>query len=1416
MLVVLTCFAAGAGAEIGKRQTSTALWGIAPKGAVAPAPAALKMMQAAGINALVVDSRRAGEGRVDAMRRVARAAGMSLVVLVPEASGDASLCRAGSVRCAELAGSLPAAKRMATAGDRTRPLVAVRVSKPSLLDRLASARPVRRPILVIVPLYKAFNETLWNHVLATAAASPALDLVVAPLTGTESSSVQSFGAALAASGANGEAQRAPKPCSAKPHGRCTDVTAPTAPAVVLVGVTASAATVSWQPSVDDVGVAGYRTYVGSTMQDAAAQSPETVGGLTCGVPVSIAVAAVDAAGNVSPPSSVTATPGPCVTQAPPTADTEPPSTPTGVAAAGIGETSVTLSWNASVDNVGVTGYRLFRDGTRAGTASSRSYAFGGLACGTSYTLGVAALDAAGNVSGAATTIVATAPCPDTTAPSAPTGLATSAVGQTSATLSWSASSDDVGVTGYRLFRGGTQVGTASGTSYAFGGLSCGTTYALGVAAVDAAGNVSQAATTSVTTAACGGGDVTPPSTPTGLATSAVGQTSATLSWSASSDDVGVTGYRLFRGGTQVGTASGTSYAFGGLACGTSYTLGVAALDAAGNVSGTATATVATAACPDTTAPSIPTGLVTSAVGQTSATLSWSASSDDVGVTGYRLFRGGAQVGAASGTSYVFGGLACGTSYTLGVAALDAAGNVSGTATRAVSTTACPDTTAPSIPTGLATSAVGQTSATLSWSASSDDVGVTGYRLFRGGTQVGTAAGTSYAFGGLSCGTSYSLGVAAVDAAGNVSGTATRAVSTTSCPDTSAPSIPTALATSAVTQTAVTLSWTASIDNVGVTGYRMFRNGSQVATWLAPGYVFGGLACGTSYTLGVAAVDAAGNVSATASTTATTAGCADTTAPSTPSGLTLTGATQTSATLAWSASADNVGVAGYRVFVGGAQAGTTATTSYGATGLVCGQTYTFGVAAFDAAGNASAQTTISAATAACGGGIANLFVASSGSDTTCSRAASPLSYALAGGHVCASFDRACHLASGGDTVIVEDGQYAGQNLSDCTGLSSTVTFRTEPGHECPYSAATPYNQLPAQSSDTSCKVKIDGELNMSASKTGSPVNSPLKNLAFVGMYANDLKTTWAHNITFSHMATEFFIILGSDGITVQDSDIGNSFDGTCSITAMAETQSGGSVAQPTNIKILRNIFHDEIRLSSSQGHPDGLFIYEMDGGVIDGNVMYRAGVIGIYMNLVEWSPLYGLGKINNVQITNNVIHDIVDMTNTDGPTHSVSQSTLAPQNISLGDNDISNVTVAFNSVSGWIRRQDRTAAGGGGTGSTSNLKIYGNVAGGVVYGNNFGCPAGATVDYNLLYDGSAVKCGAHDVKGPNPFTAPDTWSSAGSYFTVTPGNFSTKAGSPALDLVPSSFCSTNACPATDFNGTARPRGTAYDAGAYENS
>lgn len=94
----------------------------------------------------------------------------------------------------------------------------------------------------------------------------------------------------------------------------------------------------------------------------------------------------------------------------------------------------------------------------------------------------------------------------------------------------------------------------------------------------------------------------------------------------------------------------------------------------------------------------------------------------------------------------------------------------------------PDRTAPSVPTGLATSAISQTSITLGWTRSSDNVGVTGYTLWLNGGQVGTVTGTTFAFSsGLACGRTYQLAVQAVDAAKNVSGKATVSAGTAACP-----------------------------------------------------------------------------------------------------------------------------------------------------------------------------------------------------------------------------------------------------------------------------------------------------------------------------------------------------------------------------------------------------------------------------------------------------------------------------------------------------------------------------------------------------------------------------------------------------------------------------------------------------------
>jgi chitinase len=89
-----------------------------------------------------------------------------------------------------------------------------------------------------------------------------------------------------------------------------------------------------------------------------------------------------------------------------------------------------------------------------------------------------------------------------------------------------------------------------------------------------------------------------------------------------------------------------------------------------------------------------------------------------------------------------------------------------------------DTTAPSVPGSLRSTGVSSSSVSLAWNASTDNVGVTGYNVYRGGTLVTTATGTSYTDGGLSAGTAYSYTVRARDAAGNLSAAGNSVTATT--------------------------------------------------------------------------------------------------------------------------------------------------------------------------------------------------------------------------------------------------------------------------------------------------------------------------------------------------------------------------------------------------------------------------------------------------------------------------------------------------------------------------------------------------------------------------------------------------------------------------------------------------------------
>ncbi|MBK9394668.1 MAG: fibronectin type III domain-containing protein [Uliginosibacterium sp.] len=150
---------------------------------------------------------------------------------------------------------------------------------------------------------------------------------------------------------------------------------------------------------------------------------------------------------------------------------------------------------------------------------------------------------------------------------------------------------------------------------------------------------------------------------------------------------------------------------------------------------------------DITAPSAPASLRAEGKSATSVSLSWSAASDDQGVTGYQIYRNGALVSAVQGNllNYIDTGLMPGSSYRYSIKAVDAAGNLSpASAEFLVSTNSqsTPDAQAPSAPASFTLSSVGQTSLSLVWSAASDDVGVVAYQLIRDGNVIASLGGTS--------------------------------------------------------------------------------------------------------------------------------------------------------------------------------------------------------------------------------------------------------------------------------------------------------------------------------------------------------------------------------------------------------------------------------------------------------------------------------------------------------------------------------------------------------------------------------------------------------------------------------------------------------------------------------------------------
>ncbi|MCR2803741.1 fibronectin type III domain-containing protein [Paenibacillus soyae] len=236
----------------------------------------------------------------------------------------------------------------------------------------------------------------------------------------------------------------------------------------------------------------------------------------------------------------------------------------------------------------------------------------------------------------------------------------------------------------------------------------------------------------------GGDDTTPPTAPANLVSTGKTSSSVSLSWSASTDNTGIASYVVEYGAGQTASVTGTTATVSGLSAGTSYTFKVKAKDVAGNMS-----------------PASAGITVTTDAGGVCSVQAWSA--DAVYTQGQRVSYGGSLYEAqwwTKGDRPDLSG-AWGVWRTVG-----SCGSGPGTGRGG-------DTAAPTAPSGLASTSANASSVSLSWMASSDNVGVTGYTVYYGSASV-NVTGTSAIINGLTPSTAYTFTVKARDAAGNLS------------------------------------------------------------------------------------------------------------------------------------------------------------------------------------------------------------------------------------------------------------------------------------------------------------------------------------------------------------------------------------------------------------------------------------------------------------------------------------------------------------------------------------------------------------------------------------------------------------------------------------------------------------------------
>lgn len=637
-------------------------------------------------------------------------------------------------------------------------------------------------------------------------------------------------------------------------------------------------------------------------------------------------------------------------------DQTAPTKPKNLEAFDVTDSSVSLRWDASEDNLRVQYYEIFQDGTKIGTSEELEYTVKSLKPSTNYEFYVVAVDLA-NLSSESSESLEVQSSPDVTAPSKPKLETVTSTSASEIEISWLASTDNDRVEDYIVFRDKVKIGTTKMTKFTDSGLHPRTSYSYQVQAKDPSGNLSELSNEESTKTLR---DTTAPTTPSNLKLELLNNHEIKIAWNESIDNISIKFYviymvdsneRYYAIGNSYGQDILNEYIYkknGGLESLSEYKFAIAAFDNSNNRSDySETASIKTG---DLEAPTKPENLKATLISDTSISFSWNDSTDDSGtVDHYEIYLNEKFHAHSIEANFHFSGLEPSSYYKISVVAVDNAGNKS-SSSNSLYVQTLNETKPPSSPDNLKATLVSSSSIDLTWDASKDESGIDYYEIYLNSNFHGKSFGLSQKISNLQDLTEYTIHLVAVDIYGNKS-ELSDPLKVTTTHETNPPIRPWMKRASAISSSEIKIEWYQSYDNSGIKEYVLYRNEEEIKRTSELHFTDSNLAPSTSYSYKVAAVDIYNNTSDFSSELRATTQ-RDITRPSRPENLQVTEISESGFRLIWDESTDNIGVDHYDIYLDSQLISQSLDNSFSISDLNRATQYQVQVVAIDAAGNQS--------------------------------------------------------------------------------------------------------------------------------------------------------------------------------------------------------------------------------------------------------------------------------------------------------------------------------------------------------------------------------------------------------------------------------------------------------------------------------